>query len=91
VEDESPMLRKSLSFHVEASLRVGSGQGRLGLRFGNSCMDRSMDLQRSASPEEAEAEACLRRIKLAVGWIRQPTVIIESDCLTLIKVIESTN
>jgi hypothetical protein len=54
-------------------------------------MDRSMDLQRSASPEEAEVEACLRRIKLAVGWIQQPTVIIESDCLTLIKVIESMN
>jgi hypothetical protein len=54
-------------------------------------MDWSMDLQRSASPKEAEVEACLRRIKLAMGWIQQPTVIIESDCLTLIKVIESMN
>jgi hypothetical protein len=36
----------------------------------------------------AEAEACLRGIKLAVEWIRQP-IVIESDCLTLIRAIET--
>jgi ribonuclease HI len=39
-----------------------------------------------ASPEEAEAEACLQGAKLVAQWIKQPTFI-EMDCQTLVKAI----
>jgi hypothetical protein len=47
-------------------------------------------LSMSASPEEAEAEACLRGVKIVVEWIRRQPTVIESDCLTLIQAITST-
>jgi hypothetical protein len=44
-------------------------------------------LRLCASPEEAEAIACLDGLRLATEWIRQPTVV-ESDCQTLIMAIK---
>jgi hypothetical protein len=46
-------------------------------------------LQRCASPEEAEAEACLCGIRLAAEWIGKPTQM-EADCVGLINAIEAT-
>lgn len=43
-------------------------------------------LRHCSSPEEAEAEACLDGVRLAVDWIQQP-VQVECDCLTLVKAI----
>jgi hypothetical protein len=43
-------------------------------------------IRRCASPEEADAEACLRGVRLAAEWIRQP-IRMEGDCLTLIRAI----
>jgi hypothetical protein len=45
-------------------------------------------LEHVASAEEAEALACLEGTRLAVNWIRQPTVV-ESDCLSLTKTIQA--
>jgi hypothetical protein len=42
---------------------------------------------RSASPEESGSRGMPEGVRLAVEWIRQPTII-ESDCLTLIRAIE---
>jgi hypothetical protein len=46
-------------------------------------------LRRCASPEEAEAEACLCGIRLAAEWIGKPTQM-EADCVGLINAIEAT-
>jgi hypothetical protein len=43
-------------------------------------------LWRCGSPEEAEAEACLKGICLVEEWIKQPTVV-ESDCQLLVKTV----
>jgi hypothetical protein len=39
-----------------------------------------------ASAEEAEALACLERIRLTVEWVRLPTEV-ETDCATLVKAV----
>jgi hypothetical protein len=44
-------------------------------------------LRGCASPEQAEAEACLRGLRLVLEWIREPAWV-ETDCLTLIKDFE---
>jgi ribonuclease HI len=44
-------------------------------------------IRRCGSPEEAEAEACLEGIRLAVEWIRQP-VCAETDCYGLAKALQ---
>jgi hypothetical protein len=43
-------------------------------------------LNHCGSPEEAEAEACLQGVRLAMEWVRLP-VRVESDCLTLVWVV----
>jgi ribonuclease HI len=44
-------------------------------------------LRHCGSPQEAEAEACLHGLRLAVEWIQQP-MIVESDCKTLIDSVQ---
>jgi hypothetical protein len=56
-------------------------------REGNIILTDWRSLSHCDSLEEAEAKACLDRVRLVVEWVCQP-VQVEADCLSLVKAIK---
>jgi hypothetical protein len=47
-------------------------------------------VRQCGSPEQAEAEACLDAVRLAVEWIRQP-IFLESDRVSIVNALKSND
>jgi hypothetical protein len=66
---------------VKANVNAGFCQNSELASIGVVILSSWRFLEHVATAEEAEALACLEGTRLAVNWVRQPTVV-ESDCLS---------
>jgi hypothetical protein len=83
-----------VKINTDAAFCHSSGAASAGVVIrgaaGNVLLSAWMVLRGCASPEQAETEACLKGLRLAVEWIRKPAYL-ETDCSTLIQDIVKEN
>jgi hypothetical protein len=84
-----------VKLNTDASFCKETGETRLGIIVrdseGKAMCAAWRELRGCGSPEQAEAEAYLERLRLTVEWVRQPTLV-EADYQNLINDIQkSTN
>jgi hypothetical protein len=79
-----------VKLNTDARYRELNGQARTGVIIrdcrGNVLLSAWRLIRHAGGADEAEADACLKGIRLVLGWIKQP-VCVEADCASLILAI----